>query len=290
MPPRIRSDASSYSPSDWGSLVDRKLSESYLKLVEAKWAYPLSTYVHQDIDYSVASAQNSFFKIESSFRTGRVGGLKDFIDGLLTWNPSAPETYNEPGAFNNDLIVFLLADLKDVALVKHNLVDDVIEGWTSFFEDMFDRTSATAVKQTEVALAGPGEATEETREEKLDRPSETLPAELTGILDDLREATDEAREEGFPVPSDTAIANSERLIKEVYGILPGRHGVYPTPDGEIAIDVFNGKGSSVVLLCDSAGGALCLVNMDGNHRRARYSKTDALPDGFVREALSELEL
>ena len=204
------------------------------------------------------------------------------------WKPSVPETYNEPSAFN--ITGVLLADLNNALPAERKSVDNVIKGRTSFFEYTFDRPSATAVKQTEATLVGPSEATEETREEKLDRPSETLPAELTGILDGLREATDEAREEGFPVPSDTAIANSERLIKEVYGILPGRHGVYPTPDGEIAIDVFNGRGSSVVLLCDSAGGALCLVNMDGNHRRARYSRTDALPDGFVREALSELEL
>ena len=290
MPPGVQLDTSSDLSGDWDSLIDHKLSEGCLKLVEDRVRYLFSIHDHQALSRSVASVRDPFFKTENFFLTGRVGGLKDFTDVLLKSKPSASETYNELRTLNNDLIVFLLADLKDVALVELNLVDDVIEGWTSFFEDMFDRPSATAVKRTETTLVGPGEATEETREEKLDRPSETLPAELTGILDDLREATDEAREEGFPVPSDTAIANSERLIKEVYGILPGRHGVYPTPDGEIAIDVFNGKGSSVVLLCDSAGGALCLVNMDGNHRRARYSKTDALPDGFVREALSELEL
>ena len=43
------------------------------------------------------------------------------------------------------------------------------------------------------------------------------------------------------------------------------------------------------MLCDSDGGALCLVNVDGAHRRARYSTTQTLPDGFVREALVELE-
>ena len=29
--------------------------------------------------------------------------------------------------------------------------------------------------------------------------------------------------------------------------------------------------------------------MNGNPRRARYSTTERLPDGFVREALAELE-
>ena len=45
----------------------------------------------------------------------------------------------------------------------------------------------------------------------------------------------------------------------------------------------------MLLLCDSDGGALFLVNMKGKHRRARYSTTEALPDGFIREAIAELE-
>ena len=114
-------------------------------------------------------------------------------------------------------------------------------------------------------------------------------AELTEAIYDLRNARDEAREEGFPLPSDTALQNAEILLKEVYGISPRRFEVYPTPDGEIAIDAPGGPGRSVLLLCGSEGGALCLVNMSGDHRRARYSTTETLPDGFVREALDELE-
>ena len=113
--------------------------------------------------------------------------------------------------------------------------------------------------------------------------------ELTEALYDLQNARDEAREEGFPVPTDTALQNSEILLKEMYLISPRRFEVYPTPDGEIAIDAPGGPGRSVLLLCGSEGDALCLVNMSGDHRRARYSTTEALPDGFVREALTELE-
>ena len=113
--------------------------------------------------------------------------------------------------------------------------------------------------------------------------------ELTEALYDLRNASDEAREEGFPVPTNTALQNSEILLKEMYWISPRRFEVYPTPDGEIAIDAPGGPGRSVLLLCGSEGGALCLVNMSGDHRRARYSSTEALPDGFVREALTELD-
>ena len=113
--------------------------------------------------------------------------------------------------------------------------------------------------------------------------------ELNDALYDLQQATDEAREEDFPLPSDTALEKAGRLLREMYGISPRRFEVYPAPDGEIAIDAPGGPGRSVLLLCNSERGALCLVNMNGDHRRARYSTTERLPDGFVREALAGLE-
>lgn len=113
--------------------------------------------------------------------------------------------------------------------------------------------------------------------------------ELVEALKDLREATDEACEEGFPNPSDTAKANAEQLIKKMHEISPRRFEVYPTPDGEIAIDAPSGKGKSVVVFCDSEGGVLCMVNINGEHRRAQYSNANKLPDSFVRDALAELE-
>ena len=111
---------------------------------------------------------------------------------------------------------------------------------------------------------------------------------LNDALYDLRDASDEAREEGFPAPSDLALGNAERFLSEMYGISPRRFEVYPTPDGEIAIDAPGGRGRSVLLLCNSEGGALCLVNMNGDHRRAHYSAGDRIPDSFVHTALAKL--
>ena len=111
---------------------------------------------------------------------------------------------------------------------------------------------------------------------------------LTDALHDLHAAMDEARGEGFPIPSEMALENAKHLLREMYLILPRRFEVYPTPDGEIAIDAPGGHGRSVLLLCDSEGGALCLIKKNGNHRRARYSTTNTLPDRFVRDALTDL--
>ena len=91
--------------------------------------------------------------------------------------------------------------------------------------------------------------------------------ELISALRDLREAVDEAREEGFLVPSNKALKYARTILYAVYELSPRRYEVYPTPDGEIAIDAPGGFGRSVLLLCDSDGGALCLVNVNGAHRR-----------------------
>jgi len=122
----------------------------------------------------------------------------------------------------------------------------------------------------------------------VDSASDPTP-ELNDALRDLDEAGTEAREEGVPPPSEAALTNARRLLRAAYERAPRRFGVYPTPDGEIAIDAPNGQGQSVMLLCDSEGGALCLVNINGQRLRARYSTTHTLPDGFVREALEDLE-
>jgi len=121
----------------------------------------------------------------------------------------------------------------------------------------------------------------------VDSVSDPTP-EPNDALRDLDEAGTEAREEGFSPPSEAALTNACRLLRAAYEIAPRRFGVYPTPDGEIAVDAPGGPGRSVLLLCESGGGVLCLVNMQGVHRRARYDDTARLPDGFIREALEEL--
>ena len=116
-----------------------------------------------------------------------------------------------------------------------------------------------------------------------------ISSQLDEALSDLQNAVNEASQDGFLPPSDIALNNAEYLLREMYALSSRRFEIYPTPDREIAIDAPGGYGRSVILLCDSDGGALCLVNMNGKHRRARYSSTEMLPDGFLREALIELE-
>ena len=118
---------------------------------------------------------------------------------------------------------------------------------------------------------------------------EPLPPDLDEALCDLRGARETAREDGFPEPSGVAIENAERLLRAMYGIWPCRFWTYPTSDGEIAVDTPGDLDGSVILLCDSKGGALCLANIGGRQRHKVYDPAPVRPDAFLREALTELK-
>ena len=118
------------------------------------------------------------------------------------------------------------------------------------------------------------------------------PGGLEELLDELGEVAEDALEQDFPQPTELARSNAERLLKEMFEILPRRYEIYPTQDGEIVIDVPNRKGSSVVLLCDSEGGALCLVGVVGVSNQSKSYTSEEfnqLPDDFLRGALLQLK-
>ena len=123
------------------------------------------------------------------------------------------------------------------------------------------------------------------------RPSET-DSRFQELLDELNEVDKDALEEGFELPSDLAKTNADRLLREMFDILPRQYDIYTTHDREIAISLPNRRGSSVILLCRSNGGALCLVDVPGIPERSRsYTPEESgqLPDGFLRMALLRLD-
>ena len=119
--------------------------------------------------------------------------------------------------------------------------------------------------------------------------TEIAPDTLAIAQQDLAAVVEDAQEEGYPIPSDLAFENARRLLPEICQLTPRPVAVYADPYDGIVIDISGGFGRSVGLHCESDGGALCMVNLDGEHRRARYDNTRTLPDGFLREALAEVE-
>ena len=115
------------------------------------------------------------------------------------------------------------------------------------------------------------------------------PPDLAEALADLDNVADEAHEETFEPPPNDVITTARRLLRSMYALRPTRFEVYPTPEREIAIVAPGGPRRSVMALCDAKGEVLCMVNLNGNHRRARYSNANDLPDGFFREALADLD-
>ena len=115
-----------------------------------------------------------------------------------------------------------------------------------------------------------------------------MPAELAEALEELDDVAAYADEIEVETPSAVAFDNAQRLLKAMYRISPRQFSVYPATGGYIAIDARGGKGRIAVVMCGSDGSVLCLVTIDGNHRRARYSAARNLPDAFIREALAEL--
>ena len=118
--------------------------------------------------------------------------------------------------------------------------------------------------------------------------SPTPPAALADALQELSEVPADAEADGLELPSAAAFANARRLLEAMYRISPRRYAVYPEPGGYVAIDARGANNGIAVVMCDSDGGALCLVTIDDEPRRARYSTTRKLPDGFIRDALREL--
>ena len=104
----------------------------------------------------------------------------------------------------------------------------------------------------------------------------------------LQSVFTEALEEGFPSPEIAALLRANRLLSSLGGQWEAHTEIYPTADGEVCLDISAGPGSSILLLCDSRGSVLCLVNIDGDQTEKRYDADDELPDDFLNEKLDTL--
>ena len=114
------------------------------------------------------------------------------------------------------------------------------------------------------------------------------PSDLKSVLGDLGNVIEEARIEQFPIPPQSLVDEAERLIRNMYSSYPSRFEVSADPDGAIAIDVRDGSGQWVLLLCEPDGDALVLTNLEIGERQ-RYPLKNEKLDSFLRDALGQLK-
>ncbi|MXY71465.1 MAG: hypothetical protein F4Y97_00335 [Dehalococcoidia bacterium] len=111
---------------------------------------------------------------------------------------------------------------------------------------------------------------------------------LGDALEAVHQAQQDAEEDELALPSASSLANATALLPEVYGMCSTPVDVYVTDDAELAIQSIDGRGSGVLILCESAGDILCLVSIGPEQGRRRYSRGDRFPDEFMQKAFLEL--
>ena len=105
----------------------------------------------------------------------------------------------------------------------------------------------------------------------------------------LREMQAESRQEGFPEPSLKSAINAQYMLEYFNRrLLPSEADVYSTSDGEIAISISGGYRRGLLLLFGADGSALIMLTIDGIHRRVYYDNPPRKLDGFLQDALHDL--
>ena len=220
------------------------------------------------------SGQTAQFTIESS-TIDTIPSSEAFRQIQLSWNSDSDVQFPMYGYNRECSSNWLMPDSEWMLLTASEIHPQVAE---SLFGELLLRIQQQLDKTIERRWW-------DSLAEYLSRGAIGFRVQLAQALEELDQVVDEAQSEGYEIPSSDAIVNARRIIKRIYDNLSHPFQVYPMPDGEVAVDIANDDGSSVLILCCSDGGTLCFVNINGNQRRAHYSNSDALLDSFMHEAL-----
>ena len=106
---------------------------------------------------------------------------------------------------------------------------------------------------------------------------------------ELAEIDVEVAGEDLPPVSTDAKSEASRILSRLSRTTLIAPTIYPTLEGEVAIQ-FNAPSQSnaVVIELGRDGEAACFATVDGRNHRARYSDSSDLPDEFVEAQLSTL--
>ncbi len=100
----------------------------------------------------------------------------------------------------------------------------------------------------------------------------------------------ECEEEGLKLFSEKARENARQILKAVYNKFPDyQYDIYAAEDQEIAIHCFYQKGKSLLILCDSNGGAAYFWTSERQNSRFRCDSIKDFPYDLLWQKLTEFD-
>ena len=111
---------------------------------------------------------------------------------------------------------------------------------------------------------------------------------LREALEGLDTISDDAADMGYPVPQDSVVSEARRILGEMYSYRQLSFDAYAMSGGRVGIDVNGSVGRSMIVVCEPAGSALCVVTVGGVGRRSRYEDSGFLVDDFVKQGLRDM--
>ena len=107
--------------------------------------------------------------------------------------------------------------------------------------------------------------------------------ELDGLMD-------EVKEKGYKPPPAQVLKEAMRIFFKLHGDDHSKvFSVSPGQEGDISIDA-HAQRDYVMLICDPDGSAFCLTSIGGEKCDRSYASTFALPDEFIQESISSLDV
>ena len=118
----------------------------------------------------------------------------------------------------------------------------------------------------------------------------TKPAEpaVDAMFDDFE---NDALEAVHGVPDDAVVAELRRIVTAMYLRWPSEYDVYAMDSQAAAVEIQRDpEQGTLLLVCEPAHQALCIVTIASVSRRARYQDSAMLPDGFVADGMRDMAI
>ena len=108
------------------------------------------------------------------------------------------------------------------------------------------------------------------------------------ISDWFNRLKEDASASGDLIPPPQVIEEARRIVSALRYQIPVDTDIYTSGDGRVEVEVSGATGYGLSLICEPGGSALCLIAAKNASRRARYSNSSELPDGFLLKGLTDV--